>query len=67
MKELLESEHKILYADQPFVDKSGTVHLPIDEAMKIIEQRGLPVKPAGAAVTQKAAPLAKAAAAPGAQ
>ena len=68
MKQLLESEHKILYADQPFVDQSGTVHLPIDEAMKIIEQRGLPVKPAGAAtsVTQKAAP-AKAAAAPGAQ
>jgi len=67
MKELLESEHKILYADQPFVDKSGTVHLPIDEAMRIIEQRGLPVKPATATtVTQKVAP-AKASAAPGAQ
>jgi len=66
MKQLLESEHKILYPDRPFVDKNGTVHLPIDEAMKVIEQRGLPVKPAGAAVTQKAAP-AKAVAAPGEQ
>jgi hypothetical protein len=58
MRNLLESEHKILYAEQPFVDKSGTVHLPIDEAMKLIIERGLPVKPAGAAATavaQKAA------------
>jgi hypothetical protein len=70
MRNLLNSEHKILYPEQPFLDKSGTVHIPITDAMKLIEERGLPVKPAGAAataVTQKAAPAAKAAAAPGAQ
>ena len=65
MKNLLDSEHKILYTEQPFLDKNGTVHLPIADAMKLIEERGLPVRPAGAvsdAVTQKAAPAAKAAA-----
>jgi hypothetical protein len=59
MKELLEAEHKVLYPEQPFTDPNGTVHLPIDDAMKLIVQRGLPVKPAGAATTavaQKAAP-----------
>jgi len=69
MRKLLESEHKILYTAEPFVDKSGTVHLPIAEAMKLIEQRGLPVRPEGAAatvVTQLTAPAAKAAA-PGGQ
>jgi hypothetical protein len=65
MSQLLQSEHKILYAPQPFVDSNGTVHLPITEAMKLIAERGLPVKPA-TDVTQKAAP-AKAVAAPGAQ
>ncbi len=65
MNQLLQSEHKILYAAQPFVDSNGTVHLPINEAMKLIAERGLPVKPA-TDVTQKAAP-AKAVAAPGAQ
>ena len=69
MDQFLESEHKILYVDQPFVDKSGTVHLPINEAMKLIVERGLPVKPANTptATAQKAAPAAKAAAAPGAE
>jgi hypothetical protein len=58
MKALLQSEHKVLYPEQPFRDKNGTVHLSITEAMKLIEERGLPVRPAGAAatVTQKAAP-----------
>ena len=66
MRNLLTAEHKILYPAQPFLDKSGTVHLPISEAMKLIEERGLPVKPAGLAaseVVQKAAPAAKAPAA----
>jgi hypothetical protein len=70
MKELLESEHKVLYAEQPFIDKNGTVHLPIGDAMNLLVARGLPVKPASvpasAAVT-KAAPAVKAAAAPGEQ
>jgi hypothetical protein len=65
MSQLLQSEHKILYASQPFVDSNGTVHLPINEAMKLIAERGLPVKPA-TEVTQKVAP-AKTVAAPGAQ
>jgi hypothetical protein len=68
MNQLLQSEHKILYAPQPFVDSNGTVHLPINEAMRLIAERGLPVKPATTTtVTQKAPPAAKAAAAPGVQ
>jgi hypothetical protein len=67
MNHLLQSEHQILYTAQPFVDSNGTVHLPIGDAMKLIAERGLPVKPATpTAVTQKAAP-AKSEAAPGAQ
>ncbi len=68
MRMLLESEHKILYTEQPFLDANGTVHLPIQEAMKLIEERGLPVRPADGtanAATQKAP--AKVAAAPGGQ
>jgi hypothetical protein len=67
MRNLLQSEHKILYPEQPFLDKSGTVHLPITEAMKLIEERGLPVRPAdsaASAVALKAAPAVKAPAAP---
>ena len=63
MRNLLQSEHKILYPAQPFLDKNGTVHLPITEAMKLIEERGLPVKPAGeaaSATAQKATPAAPA-------
>ena len=66
MGELLEAEHKVLYPEQPFVDQNGTVHLPINDAMKLNVQRGLPVKPAGAAaptaVAQKAANGAQSAA-----
>jgi len=66
MRNLLTAEHKILYPTQPFLDKNGTVHIPISEAMKLIEERGLPVKPAGltaSEVVQKAAPAGKAPAA----
>jgi len=62
MKNLLDSGHKILYTEQPFLDKNGTVHLPITEAMKLIVERGLPVRPAtpaASAVAQKAAAAAK--------
>ena len=55
MKDLLQAEHKILYAEQPFADQNGTIHLPISEAMKLIEERGLPVRPAGAAASAPAA------------
>jgi hypothetical protein len=66
MRNLLTAEHKVLYPVQPFLDKSGTVHIPITDAMKLIEERGLPVKPAGLTaneVVQKAAPSVKAPAA----
>ena len=67
MGDLLASEHKILYAKQPFVDANGTVHLPIQDAMNIIVQKGLPVRPEGAAVAteKKAHPVASKA--PGAE
>jgi len=70
MSRLLQSEHKILYAEQPFLDSTGTVHLPIREAMKLIAERGLPVRPAGAAATivsERAAPAGGAMASPGAE
>jgi hypothetical protein len=68
MDQFLTSEHKILYTSGPFLDQNGTVHLPINDAMKLVVERGLPVKPenAPAATAQRAAPPAKAAAAPGA-
>ena len=49
MRRLLESEHQVLYPAQPFMDTQGNVHISITDAMKLIEQRGLPVKPAGLA------------------
>ena len=64
MTVFLDSERKLLYAEQPFADQGGTVHLPINEAMKLVVDRGLPVKPAGevAPVASKAVtPTAKAA------
>jgi hypothetical protein len=51
MDDLLKAEHKVLYAEQPFADQNGTIHIPINDAMKLIEQRGLPVRPAGAGAT----------------
>ena len=63
MKALLDQEHEKLYPKEAFVDQNGTVHLSISEAMKLIAERGLPVKPAGAAaagaVTESAAPKTK--------
>ena len=69
MDQFLASEHKILYTDGPFVDQNGTVHLPINDAMKLIVERGLPVKPASTptATVQKIPVAPKATAAPGAE
>jgi hypothetical protein len=69
MDHFLASEHKILYTDEPFLDQTGTVHLPIHDAMKLIVERGLPLKPANAptATVQPAPAAPKAAAAPGAE
>ncbi len=45
MDKFLYSEQKTLHPDQPFMDSSGAVHIPISQAMKLIEERGLPVRP----------------------
>jgi hypothetical protein len=45
MSKLLEQEQKILNPAQPFADSSGAIHIPISEAMNLIVQRGLPVRP----------------------
>ena len=45
MNKFLQSEQKILNPQQPFMDQSGAVHIPISQAMKLIEERGLPVRP----------------------
>lgn len=45
MDSFLSAEHKILYPPQPFEDSTGTVHIPIAQAMTLIVERGLPVRP----------------------
>jgi len=45
MNKFLEQEQKILNPAQPFADSTGAVHIPISEAMNLIAQRGLPVRP----------------------
>lgn len=41
----VQSEDKLLNAAQPFAEANGTIHLPISLAMKLIVERGLPVRP----------------------
>jgi hypothetical protein len=45
MKNFLAEQTKVLYPEQPFADSTGAVHIPITEAMNLIVQRGLPVRP----------------------
>ncbi|MGB7555137.1 MAG: hypothetical protein WBM04_12240 [Candidatus Korobacteraceae bacterium] len=45
MQKFLTSEEHTLDPQQPFTDSTGAVHIPISQAMKLIEQRGLPVRP----------------------
>jgi hypothetical protein len=45
VKNMLDEEKKILYPEQPFEDSAGNVHIPIDQAMQLIVERGLPVRP----------------------
>ena len=45
MSTFLQREHEILYPQQPFEDSTGAVHIPIKQAMALIVERGLPVKP----------------------
>jgi hypothetical protein len=39
------AETDVLNVKQPFMDPSGAVHIPIDMAMQLIAERGLPVRP----------------------
>jgi hypothetical protein len=45
MEKFFDSEQKLLDPEHPFTDPSGAVHIPITLAMKLIEERGLPVRP----------------------
>jgi hypothetical protein len=45
MTRFLASEQELLDPPQPFKDASGAIHIPISQAMKLIEERGLPVRP----------------------
>ena len=45
MDKFLTEEQKTLNPEQPFRDQTGAIHISITDAMKLIEQRGLPVRP----------------------
>jgi hypothetical protein len=45
MTKFLASENELLNPPQPFKDASGAIHISISQAMKLIEERGLPVRP----------------------
>jgi len=45
MNKFLASENELLNPPQPFKDASGTIHISISQAMKVIAERGLPVRP----------------------
>lgn len=45
MNKFLTSEQETLDPKQPFTDSTGAVHIPISLAMKLVEDRGLPVRP----------------------
>ena len=45
MNELRQEQQALLNPAQPFKDASGAIHIPISQAMKLIEERRLPVRP----------------------
>jgi hypothetical protein len=45
MTKFLVSENELLNPPQPFKDANGNIHISISQAMKLIEERGLPVRP----------------------
>ena len=47
MTRYVDAEQALLNVKQPFADPSGVIHIPIALAMQLIEERGLPVRPAG--------------------
>lgn len=44
MESFLQREQRILDPSQPFTDSMGAIHIPIEQAMKLVAERGLPVK-----------------------
>ena len=44
MQAYYQAEQKLLAPEKPFTDPSGAVHIPISLAMKLIAERGLPVR-----------------------
>jgi len=49
LKDIRINEEKMLNNYGWVDEKAGTVHIPIDRAMELLVQRGLPVRPQGAA------------------
>ncbi len=45
MGRFLKSEQELLNVKQPFEDGAGAIHIPIQLAMKLVAERGLPVRP----------------------
>jgi hypothetical protein len=45
MSKFLKTEEQMLNPEQPFTDSTGAVHISISQAMKLLEERGLPVRP----------------------
>jgi hypothetical protein len=50
---ILTEEEKTLYSYGWVDEKAGTVHIPIERAMDLLVQRGLPVRPQGAIAVDK--------------
>ncbi len=45
MGQFLHSEEELLNPPEPFKDSTGAIHIPISQAMNLIVERGLPVRP----------------------
>jgi hypothetical protein len=54
MTQLLQSARALLNPSQPFKDSVGTIHISISQAMKLVEERGLPVRPNAGSVEKPA-------------
>ena len=57
LNDIRMNEEKTLYSYGWVDEKSGTVHIPIERAMDLIAQRGLPVRPQVASHDAAAAPF----------
>ncbi|MFY9560801.1 MAG: hypothetical protein WAQ52_11255 [Terriglobales bacterium] len=59
LRQFIEDQDRKL-ATYDWVDKNrGTVQIPIERAMELIVQRGLPVRPQGSTAAQTSAPVKK--------